>query len=141
MMKVQSNTQYYAGHLFRQIEFQKKGRRVNGPTSCKLESSTTPFVPVPPWVALVIIVDTMFAINTNPLRQHKTVEQYAYLLFKQYAVPHFCRGRQEVHFVFDHPGRHQFNPKDCEHRRRYGKSDTEHTHIQLKPQSPIPRPW
>ena len=105
------------------------------------ESSTTPFVPVPPWVAQVVIVDAMFAINTNPLRQHKTVEQYAYLLFKQYAVPHFSRGTQEVHFVFDHPGRHQFNPKDCEHKRRYSKSDTEHTHIQLTPQSPIPRPW
>ena len=65
------------------------------------ESSTTPFVPVQPWVALVVIVDAMFAINTNPLRQHKTVEQHAYLLFKQYAVPQFCHGTQQVHFVFN----------------------------------------
>lgn len=83
----------------------------------------------------------MFAININPLRQHKNVEQYAYHLFRQSVVPHFSRGTLEVHLVFDHPGRLPFNPKDCEHKRRYSKSTSEHTHITLTPQSAIPRPW
>ena len=87
------------------------------------------------------VIDAVFAINTNPSRQHKTIEQYAYLLFKQYVVPLFSCGTQEVHLVFDHQARQEFNPKDCEHKRRYSKSDIEHTHIELTPQSPIPRPW
>ena len=48
--------------------------------------------------------------------------------------------------MFDHPERLEFNPKDCEHKRRYGNSkvgtaNTEHTHISLTPQSEIPKPW
>ena len=105
---------------------------------------STPFISTPPWIPQVAIVDAMFAINVNPLRQHKTFEQYAYLLFKQFVLPHFCRGTHEVHLVFDHPGRLPFNPKDCEHKRRYDKTKgntSEHTHITLIPQSAIPRPW
>ena len=46
--------------------------------------------------------------------------------------------------MFDQSGRLQFNPKDCEHKRRYGgskDSDKEHTHVTLTPQSLIPKPW
>ncbi len=104
--------------------------------------NTTPFTSSPPWIPQVAIVDAMFAINTNPLRQHKTMEQYAYFLFRQSVVPHFSRGTQEVHLVFDHPGRLPFNPKDCEHNRRYSKSSgSEHTHVILTTQSAVPRPW
>jgi hypothetical protein len=106
--------------------------------------NTTPFTSAPPWIPEVVIIDAMFAINTNPLRQHKTMEEYAYLLFRQCVLPHFCHGTREVHFVFDHPGRLAFNPKDCEHKRRYGKSksnQSEHAHVTLTPHSEIPRPW
>lgn len=90
-----------------------------------------PFTPVPPmWIPGIAIIDAMFCINVN-------------LLFKQFALVHYRRGTQEVHFVFDHPGRLTFNPKDCEHSRRYGDKSAEHTHthIKLTPQSAIPRPW
>ncbi|SMN12414.1 hypothetical protein SPBRAN_864 [uncultured Candidatus Thioglobus sp.] len=104
--------------------------------------NTTPFLSSPPWIPQVAIVDAMFAINTNPLRQHKTMEQYAYFLFRQSVVPHYSHGTQEVHLVFDHPGRLPFNPKDCEHNRRYSKSSgSEHTHVTLTTQSAVPRPW
>lgn len=107
--------------------------RYNGPNS--------PFLPLPPWVPQVAIVDAMFPLNITPLNQHKTISDYANLLFKISIAPHFNRGTSEVHLVFDHPERLSFNPKNCEHNRRYGNTKNEHTHITLTPQSPIPRPW
>ncbi len=86
----------------------------------------------------------MFPLNITPLRQHKTITQCAYLLFRVSIAPHFSHGTSEVHLVFDHPERLSFNPKDCEHKMRYGnskKSNVEHTHVTLTPQSLIPRPW
>lgn len=108
----------------------------------KYTTDTTPFLPAPPWVPELAIIDAMFMVNVNPLRQHRTVEQYAYFLLRQFAGPHFHTGTIEVHLVFDHPGRYHFNPKDCEHQRRYGeKNKCDHTHITFTPQSTIPRPW
>jgi len=108
------------------------------------DPDSTPFMSAPEWIPEVAILDAMFAINTNPLRQHKTLEQYAYLLFRQFVIPHYQHGTNEVHLVFDHPGRVDFNPKDCEHKRRYGQAKStakEHNHITFTPQSAIPRPW
>ena len=108
------------------------------------DSDSTPFMSAPEWIPEVAVIDAMFAINTNPLRQHKTLEQYAYLLFRQFVIPHYQHGTNEVHLVFDHPGRVDFNPKDCEHKRRYGQTKStakEHNHITFTPQSAIPRPW
>ena len=107
---------------------------------------TTPFASAPQWIPDVAIIDAMFAINTNPLRQHKTLEQYAYLLFCQYMciVPHFQHGTNKVYLMFDHPGSVPFNAKECEHKRRcsQGKTSTqEHTLVSYTPQSTIPRPW
>ena len=107
-------------------------------------SSCTPFLSVPPWVPDVVIVDGMFPLNITPLRQHKSITDYAYLLFRVSIVPHFSRGTKQVHLVFDHPERLDFNPKTCEHKRRYGKSGkgaSEHIHVTLDPKSAVPRPW
>ena len=122
-----------------------KGTKSNWTDKLKARyGSSDSFIPLPPWVPQVAIVDAMFPLNITPLRQHKTIKQYAYLLFRVSIVPHFSRGTPEVHLVFDHPERLPFNPKDCEHKRRYGNSKnstSEHTHVKLSPQSPIPRPW
>ena len=84
--------------------------------------ATTPFLSAPEWIPEVAIIDAMFAININPLRQHKSLEQYAYLLFGQFVIPHYQHGTNEVHLVFDNPQRVAFNPKDCEHKRRYSRA-------------------
>ena len=108
--------------------------RYNTPT-------TTPIISALEWIPEVAIVDAMFAINTNPLRQHKSIEQYAYFLFKQIVIPHYQIGTNQVHLVFDHPNRLFFNSKDCEHNRRYGNSKNttkEHIHIKFDPESAIP---
>ena len=103
--------------------------------------SSTPFMSALPWVPEVVIVDAMFPLNITPLRQHQTITDYANLIFNVSVLPHFRRGTGEVHLVFDHPERLDFNPKSCEHKRRYGKASSEHSHISVDPQSPIQRPW
>ena len=70
---------------------------------------TTPFISAPQWIPDVAIIDAMFANNTNPLRQLKTLEQYVYLLFHQYIFPHIQHGTNEVNLVFDHPEGVPFN--------------------------------
>ena len=109
----------------------------------KLQSryNAAPFMSALQWIPEVVIIDAMFSINTNPLRQHKSITDYAYLLYKQFVVPHHHAGTKSVHLVFDHPGRLAFNPKDFEHKRRYCQDKKEHKHIEFTPQSPIPRPW
>ena len=52
--------------------------------------------------------------------------QHFYRRAGQTVVP---RGTSEVHLVFNHPRRLPFNPKDCEHKQRYGKQK-EHAHVQ-----------
>ena len=106
---------------------------------------STPFSTSPPQTPDTVIIDAMFPINTTPLRQHKTLTDFAQFLLKVYVLPHFGHGSKEVHLVFDSPERLSFNPKTCEHKRRYEKrvdtKDHTHTCITAQPQSLIPRPW
>ena len=102
---------------------------------------STPFISGLEYVPNIIIIDAMFAININPLRQHKSIEEYAHLLLRQYAFPHYTSGTKEVHLLFDNPERLTFNPKKCEHNRRYTQETKHHVHISFTQTSPIPRPW
>ena len=77
---------------------------------------TNPYITVLPWTPEIAILDAMFAININPLRQHKSVTEYANFIFRQFVLRHYQRGTNEVHLVFDNPERHSFNPKYCEHK-------------------------
>ena len=58
----------------------------------------------------------MFMINTTPLGSHKVVAEYA--KFFVYVIVHFKNGCDEVHIVFDSPGRLQNTPEYFEHKRR-----------------------
>ena len=104
-------------------------------------TDSTPFSTDLSFVPEVAIIDAMFCINVNPLQQHKTLEQYGNLILRRFVIPYYQQGTQEVHLVFDHPGRLPFNPKECEQTRRYGQSNKDHNHITLTPHSNIPRPW
>ena len=97
----------------------------------------------PPWVPQVAIVDAMFMVNTRPLRRTKTIMEYTRVLFDRFALEHFRAGIQEVHLIFDKPGRQTFNPKQFEHTKRYtkGKSCHQHEHISFTPQTSIPQGW
>ena len=82
-------------------------------------------------------------VNTRPLRRTKTIMEYAHVLFDRFALEYFRAGVQEVHLIFDKPGRQTFNPKQFEHAKRYtkGKSCNQHEHISFTPQTSIPQGW
>ena len=114
----------------------------------KLESryksaKPTVFTNFPLWTPEVVIIDAMFLINIRPLRRTKTVAEYASLLFNQAVVQYYKAGTNEIHLVFDKPGRQTFNPKACEHHRRYSKGNTtsQHHHCSFTPDSTIPSRW
>ena len=105
-------------------------------------SNTTPFLQVLDWIPEVVIIDYMFLININPLRQHKLMHQYAELLLKEFVLPFNQKGSREVHLIFDHPKSVGFNPKCYEHDQQYDQAPKAkmHNHILLDPNSPVPRP-
>ena len=61
------------------------------------------------WNPDIVVIDAMFLINTTPLRQHKTIAQYAHLLLRQFLIPYYIKGSNEIHLIFDHPKPSQFN--------------------------------
>ena len=85
-------------------------------------------LPLPPQF---VIIDAMFVINTRPLRQTRMFSDYACFLFEQFVTQHFRDGVQEVHLVFDKPGRQSFNPKQYEHKKRYLQCNNDHQHNTL----------
>jgi len=76
----------------------------------------------------------MFAINTRPLQQTRTVSDYACFLFEQFASPHYRAGVQEIHLVFDKPWRQAFNPK-------YSQISNNHQHCSFSISTSIPCNW
>ena len=62
----------------------------------------------------VVIIDAMFIINTQPLRQMKTILDCTKLLFNQFILHHYKANVNEVHLIFDKPGCQHFNLKQFE---------------------------
>ena len=56
-------------------------------------------------------------INTSPLITHTTIEDYS-LFLHQFDLHHLTNGCNEVHVVFDNPGRQPNSPKSFERRHR-----------------------
>ncbi len=70
------------------------------------------------WRPQCILVEGMFLINTKPLGSHKTLADYANFLLRRHAVSQFSKGAEEVHIIFDNPGRLANTPKYFEQKRR-----------------------
>ena len=76
------------------------------------------------WVPDVVVLDAMFLIQCNPLRQTMTITDYAKLMF---VMPHY---QDERHF----------NPKLYEQNRRDSTCDNNnHEHIQFQPSTKVPK--
>ena len=71
-----------------------------------------------PWKPQCCLVEGMFLINTIPLGSHKSLGEYARFLIRRYILAQFNRGSNEVHVIFDNPGRLQNTPKFFEQSRR-----------------------
>ena len=84
----------------------------------------------------------MFLINIRLLRRTKTIKDYVFLLFNQVVVQYYKAGTNEIHLIFDKPGRQKFNPKSFEHHRQYNKkSISQHQHCSFTPATTILPRW
>ena len=70
------------------------------------------------WIPDGCILEGMFLINTSPLGSHKTFNDYGHFLIQCYIVPQYSRGCNQVHILFDQPGRLLFTPKYFEQKQR-----------------------
>ena len=83
---------------------------------CRYKETANPvFPPSLPWEPDCCVLEGMFIINTTPLGSHK---DYARFLFTRFVVSQFKRGCNEVHVIFDNPGRLANTPKYFEQNRR-----------------------
>ena len=67
--------------------------------------------------------------------------EYTHFILVRHAGRYLSAGVQEVHIVFDDPGRFNVHPKDIERYRRDTNKETEHEHIKLNDQTKIPPKW
>ena len=94
------------------------------------------------WLPRTVILEGMFIINSSPLRIHCTMQEYTRFLLKKYTLKYFTVGVNEVHIIFDNPGRFENHPKSIERNRRdAGKIGGSHTHSHFSDEAKIPSKW
>ena len=69
------------------------------------------------WSPSVVVLDGMFLLNTNPLRQTNNVTSYANLLFNQFIKPHYLKGASTVHLILITPADSDLIPKNLNKKR------------------------
>ena len=124
--------------------FPNKGNKQNWTDKLqKRYSILTPDLPLS-WTPEAVLMDRMFFINITPLQHTSNVQEYGKFIFRRFLHPHYSKGTNEVHLLFDSPQPQMFNPKEYEQHRRdrnVSQSTSSHTHTTFNPSSPIPRPW
>ena len=95
------------------------------------------------WVANAVVLEGMFLINTTPLGTHTSMLDYATFLLRRFVMPHLASGTQEVHIVFDNPGRQPHSPKAFERKRRDATNalPSDHKHAQFDDSLGVPTKW
>ena len=95
------------------------------------------------WIPELVILEGMFMLNTTPLGSHRTFADYGQFLISRFIKPHFNSGSNEIHVLFDNPGRLPDNPKHFERKRRDNSAivKTGHECKTVTSQLLIPRKW
>ena len=70
------------------------------------------------WVPDCCLLEGMFMLNTTPLGTHRTFADYSQFLIKRSIIPQFRKGANQVHVIFDNPGRLHQTPKYFERKCR-----------------------
>ena len=96
-----------------------------------------------PWQPKCCMLEGMFLINTTPLGSHVVMSDYAKFLFMRFVMPQFRRGCNEVHVIFDNPGRLNNTPKYFEHKCRYQSVMIHNDHYcdSISSTTTIPKKW
>ena len=106
------------------LAISKDGKPLKGSKSYTTNSlearykATQVFLEQLSWQPNCCIMEGMFLINTTPLGSHKTLADYAKFLTRRFIITQFNQGCNEVHVLFDNPGRLKNTPKFFEHVRR-----------------------
>ena len=82
-------------------------------------------------------------INTSPLTTHTTMKDYSQFLLHCFVLHHLTNGCNEVHVVFDNPGRQPNSPKSFEHRHRDDTASlsSDHKHVTFSDICSVPSKW
>ena len=78
------------------------------------------------WFPDTLLLEGMFLFHTIPLPD-STMQNYGNFLLTRYTTYYLQRGVQDIHIIFDHPGRSLDHPK-CIERNHRDKQLTSHTH-------------
>ncbi len=92
------------------------------------------------WIPDSVILEGMFLIHTKPLHSNKVMKDYGNFIMRRFIVPYLKKGSQEIHLLFDDPGRQTENPKKFEQLRRDTLSD-DHTCFIFFNDAEIPVKW
>ena len=95
----------------------------------------------PGWLPHVVILEGMFSTHTTPLRTLLCMVDYTHFLLARHGGRYLSAGVQEMHIVFDDPGRFTVHPKAIERNRRDPNNETAHEHIHFDDQAKIPSKW
>ena len=97
----------------------------------------------------VVVLDGMFLLQSYPLAHHSLLADYVYFLLCRWILPQFTVANN-VHFVWDDPGRHGPSAKDVERHRHDGSTTcsktvevpcTLHKPLQLSSKCPSKEMW
>ena len=69
------------------------------------------------WLPDSVIMEGMFMINATPIRVHSKMIEYVHYLLQQFLGWYLQVGVQEVHVVFDCPGKFKEHPKSIERQQ------------------------
>ena len=91
------------------------------------------------WFPDTLLLEGMFMIYTIPL-PNSTMLNYGDFLLTRYTTYYLHRGVQDIHIIFDHPGRLADHPKCIEQNQR-DKELTSHTHTTFSDTQKVPKKW
>ena len=92
------------------------------------------------WIPDTVIIDGMFLIYTNPIPNTKMAD-YVLFLLARYAVYYLQKGVNEIHIIFDNPGRISDHPKCIEHKQRDSGIADHQTHYTFDDNTKAPSKW
>ena len=79
-------------------------------------------------------------LNTTPLSTHSIMKEYALFLLRRFVINYFSSSTNQVHILFDNPGRLPNSPKAFERKRRDSERtvSSDHKHMCFSDACAIP---
>ena len=92
------------------------------------------------WTPDTVLIDGIFLIYTNPIPNTKMAD-YVLFLIARYAVHYLQKGVNDIHIIFDNPGRITNHPKCIEHIQRDSRFAGHQAHYTFDDNTEAPSKW